>query len=145
VWNRADQWKGDGPFKAWLFRTATNLALNDLRSRKRLREQPLQMPDLREGEDDAEAVPGWMVDVSRPGADVALEREERRRMLRQLVGELSEEKREVFRMVYDEEMDVREVAQKLHIAEGTVKSRLHHGRKDIARKWEHFDNGREDS
>ncbi len=145
VWNRADQWKGRGTFRAWVFRTATNLALNDLRSRKRRREEPLERPSLREDEDDDDIVPGWMVDASRPGADAVLEREERNRALRRLVDELSEEKREVFRMVYDDEMAIRDVARRLRIAEGTVKSRLHHGRKDIARKWECIENGREES
>ena len=32
VWTRAEQWDGRGPFKAWLFRASTNLALNHLRS-----------------------------------------------------------------------------------------------------------------
>jgi RNA polymerase sigma-70 factor, ECF subfamily len=31
VWNRADQWSGAGAFQGWLFRIATNLALNHLR------------------------------------------------------------------------------------------------------------------
>ena len=145
VWNRADQWKGNGPFKAWVFRTATNLALNHLRSRKRRKEEPLERPALREAEDEEDIVPGWMADASRPGADVVLEQAEQHRALRRLVDELSEEKREVFRMVYDDEMAIRDVAQQLRIAEGTVKSRLHHGRKAIARKWERMENGREDS
>jgi RNA polymerase sigma-70 factor (ECF subfamily) len=40
VWTRAEQWDGRGPFKAWLYRIATNLALNHLRSVRRRREQP---------------------------------------------------------------------------------------------------------
>ena len=35
VWTRAGQWNGRGAFKAWLFRMATNLALNQLRSQRR--------------------------------------------------------------------------------------------------------------
>ena len=44
VWERADQWQGTGTFKAWLYRTATNLALNHLRTIKRRRETPLEIP-----------------------------------------------------------------------------------------------------
>ena len=32
LWTRAEQWEARGAFKAWLFRIATNLALNHLRS-----------------------------------------------------------------------------------------------------------------
>ena len=42
LWNRADQWNGDGALPAWLLRIATHLALNHLRTVKRRREQPIQ-------------------------------------------------------------------------------------------------------
>ena len=35
VWTRSGQWNGQGTFKGWLFRIATNLALNHLRTRRR--------------------------------------------------------------------------------------------------------------
>ena len=41
AWQRAEQWDGRGTFKAWLYRIATNLALNHLRTVRRRREQPL--------------------------------------------------------------------------------------------------------
>ena len=40
VWTRAGQWNGQGAVKGWLFRIATNLALNHLRTRKRRPKQP---------------------------------------------------------------------------------------------------------
>src|SRR5512147_1274456 len=50
VWRRAGQWKAQGSFKGWLFRIATNRALNHLRSLRWRPEQPLQPPeDLEEG------------------------------------------------------------------------------------------------
>ena len=50
VWHRAGQWSGEGSFRSWLLRIATNLALNHLRSVKRRREQPI-VP-LRPPEDE---------------------------------------------------------------------------------------------
>src|ERR671932_347450 len=38
VWTRSEQWDGRGACKAWLFRIATNLALNHLRTVRRRRE-----------------------------------------------------------------------------------------------------------
>ena len=49
VWTRAGQWNGQGTFKGWLFRIATNLALNHLRTRRRRPEQPLELPEYCRG------------------------------------------------------------------------------------------------
>src|SRR5918911_756040 len=44
VWTRAEQWDGRGAARAWLLRVATHLALNHLRSVRRRREEPLEIP-----------------------------------------------------------------------------------------------------
>lgn len=135
VWNRAEQWSGQGAFRAWLFRIATNLALNDLRSKKRRREQPLEMPTVHDDAEEESPAPGWMIDRAALGPDVQLEQSEQRQMLRQLIENLPEDKREVFQMVHDGELPLQKVAQQLAIPEGTVKSRLFHARKQLADAW----------
>jgi len=134
VWTRAEQWNDLGPFKAWLYRIATNLALNHLRSLRRRREQPLNVPD--DWTDDEEiTVPAWMIDASAPGPDTVLELAERRERLWRLVGRLPEEKREVFRLVHEMELSMRDAADELDIPEGTVKSRLYYAKRRLAREW----------
>lgn len=135
VWTRAEQWDGRGGVRPWLFRIATNLALNHLRSVRRRRELPL-VPPRGDFEEDESRVPAWMIDGATLGPEAALELSERRALLRRLVDELPDEKREVFRLVHDAEMEIREVADALAIPEGTVKSRLHHARRRLAREWE---------
>ena len=135
VWNRADQWSGQGSFRGWLFRIARNLSLNQLRSISRRREQPLEMPSLYDEEDEDQPVPGWMIDRAALGPDVQLERAEQRRILQALIDALPEEKREIFQMVYEEDVALREVAERLAIPEGTVKSRLFHARKQLSEAW----------
>ena len=135
IWNRAGQWSGQGSFRAWLFRIARNLSLNQLRSRNRRREQPLETPPPWDEEEEEPPVPGWMIDRAALGPDLALERAEQRRILQELIDALPEEKREVFQMVYGDEVALREVAQRLEIPEGTVKSRLFHARRQIAEAW----------
>lgn len=135
VWNRADQWSGQGSFRGWLFRIARNLSLNQLRSQSRRREQPLEMPSLYDEEDEEQPVPGWMIDQAALGPDVQLEHAEQRRILQALIDALPEEKREIFQMVYEDEVALREVAERLAIPEGTVKSRLFHARKQLAEAW----------
>ena len=145
MWRRAEQWTGKGAFQSWLLRIATNLALNHLRSVKRRREQPIELPVLSDDEEDDSLVPTWMIDRLSLGPDEALERAEQRALLRQFVDGLSEEKQEVFRMIHDAAMETREVAEQLGIPEGTVKSRMHHARRQIAREWQQLAAEWEDS
>ncbi len=135
IWTRAEQWNASGSFKAWLFRIATNLALNHVRTLRRHRLQPLEVPADPLNEADESNIPSWMVDHSLPGPDVLVEESERRQLLQQLIEELPEEKRAVFRLIHDAEMKTRQVAQALGIPEGTVKSRLHYATRRLAQKW----------
>ncbi len=135
AWLHAAQWHGEGNVKAWLFRIATNLALNHLRSVRRRRQQPLEPPGDPLDENDESGVPAWMVDHSLPGPDILLEEGERVRLFQQLVEELPAEKRAVFRLVYENEMATRQVARTLGIPEGTVKSRLHYATRRLAQAW----------
>ena len=146
VWERADQWQGTGTFKAWLYRTATNLALNHLRTIKRRRETPLEIPaDPDDEEETFSTIPAWMVEASSLGPEaVILASEERTRTVthyKQLINRLPEDKREVFRMVHEMEMSLRDTADALDIPEGTVKSRLHYARKDLSQGWRELEEG----
>ena len=107
LWRRAGQWKGEAAFRSWLLRIATNLALNHLRTVKRRREQPIQPVNFAEDDEDDSAVPTWMIDAATLRPDDALAQTERRRLLHQVVGQLSEEKQVVFRMVYHAQMETR--------------------------------------
>ena len=97
---------------------------------------------LGEGQDDDESLtPGWLVDKASLGPEAQVEQRERYQWLQRRVDELPEEKREVIRMVHDAEMEMREVAERLGVPEGTVRSRLHHARKELARQWRKFEGG----
>jgi len=135
VWTHAAQWDGRGTPRAWLFRVATNLALNHVRTIRRRRQQPLELPpDPAEFDQEAE-VPGWMIDTVSLGPDAALELAERHALLRRLVAELPDEKREVLQLIHDHELEIAEVARTLGIPPGTVKSRLHYATQRLARAW----------
>lgn len=137
LWNRADQWQGSGSFRAWLYRIATNLALNHLRTVKRRREIPLSLPaDPEAIDEEPEPVPTWVIDRASLGPEAAMELLERRADCRQALERLSEEKRTVLRLVYEMELTVSESADVLNVPEGTVKSRLHYARRQMAREWD---------
>lgn len=135
IWTHAERWQERGTFHAWLFRIATNLAFNYLRSVQRRRQQPLEVPADPLDEDDEICVPAWLVDHAQPGPDVLLEQDERQRLFQQLLAALPDEKREVLRLVHDAELGTRQVAELLGIPEGTVKSRLHYATQRLARAW----------
>ena len=142
VWLRAEQWDGRGAFRAWLYRIATNLALNHLRSVRRRREQPLILDDAWDESKAEDRIPAWMIEDAAlglqvvPGPHDALERAERLHEVRQLVDELPETKREVFHLVHELEMSIRDAADELGIPEGTGRSRLHYAKRRLAQEWQ---------
>jgi RNA polymerase sigma-70 factor, ECF subfamily len=136
VWTHAHQWNATGPFKAWLYRIATHQAFNMLRADNRHPQQPLSDPDvLPAEEDEVYGFQTWIVDTSTLEPDIALEMAERQRQLWQLVDQLPEEKRVVFSLVAQMEMSIQNVAERLGIPEGTVKSRLHYARNWLSQNW----------
>jgi RNA polymerase sigma factor (sigma-70 family) len=140
VWTHAKQWNGRGAFGAWLYRIATNLAFNWLRSMQRRPERPLVLPDegsWDEWSDDHELIaPGWLADDMALGPQNALETSERTARLGGLINALPAEKREVFRLVHEMELSIRDAAERLGVPEGTVKSRLHYADMKLRQDWQ---------
>ena len=73
VWNRAGQWRGEGSFKGWLFRMATNLALSYLRKAQTVRERPLNMPDDLMADEEDYKPPEWFTQAVTEGPDAEIE------------------------------------------------------------------------
>jgi RNA polymerase sigma-70 factor, ECF subfamily len=134
LWTRAGQWTGQGSVRGWLFRIATNLALNHLRTRRRRPEGPLELPENLE-EDDPLDPPAWLVDDTSLGPDAVLDRNERSEHIRVMILDLPEDKKEVFRLVHQLEMSLRDAADELNIPVGTAKSRLHYARERLSQQW----------
>jgi DNA-directed RNA polymerase specialized sigma24 family protein len=57
VWTRADQWNGLGKVEGWIYRIATNLSLNHLRSVKRRPQQRFEMLANDIGDDEGISAP----------------------------------------------------------------------------------------
>lgn len=140
VWRNASQWEGRGALLGWLMRIATNQALNHLQSKRRRRETSLEIPRegpyaSGDGDDEQPYTPRWMVDPT-GGPDRDVEQRERSEALRSAIASLPPEKREVFRMAHEYDMDMRSISETLGIPEGTVKSRLHYIMKDLTKQWD---------
>ena len=71
--------------------------------------------------------------------DKALDNEETRRMILDLVDSLPPEQRMCVLFYYYDEMSVKEIAQAMDVSEGTVKSRLNYARRTIKRGVEEYE------
>jgi RNA polymerase sigma-70 factor (ECF subfamily) len=97
------------PFPRWLF----TIAMNRVRSRwERDMSEPLELAEVASGA---------------AAADSALEAAQRAGTVRSLVSALPRHLGDTILLRFFEELSEREVAQRLGIPVGTVKSRLHHG------------------
>jgi RNA polymerase sigma-70 factor, ECF subfamily len=97
--------------RAWLFTVARNLIIDERRSARFRSESGT--PDLEQAADRA----------GPDEVDSALDR----MLLGEALSQLSEEHRAVIRRAYYQGWTTAQIANDLHIAEGTVKSRLHYG------------------
>ena len=104
--------RGGGAVSRWLFAIATNVYRSEMRRHR------LFMLPLDAARDAIE--PG---STAKCGADV-----EREKRVRRAVSMLPGKYRDTLVLFYFHEMDIRETASSLGVAEGTVKARLHRGR-----------------
>jgi RNA polymerase sigma-70 factor (ECF subfamily) len=109
AWKHPGRVAGDrGSARSWLFTVARNLIVDDLRSARHNREQTLEAVPEASTSDDVDAI----LD---------------RILLADALASLSPEHRVVIIDAYYLGRPLREVAERLGIPEGTVKSRLHYG------------------
>jgi RNA polymerase sigma-70 factor (ECF subfamily) len=114
------------PFRSWIFKIASNLALDLIRRRKR---RPIALEDLA-GDD------GSPVEPADPGPGPAeglrIERSEGR--FDAIVKELPETYQAVLYLRYREDFSYDEIAETLGIPLGTVKVRIHRAHEYVRRK-----------
>ena len=126
-----DSFRGDSSFSTWIYRIATNLCIDRMRSKKR---RPQQAYSLDEPIDKEEDKGGREIaDYSgEPGR--AIEREELRRRVREVMAEMPEKMRTILVMCDMQGMAYEDIAKVLDCPIGTVKSRLFHARADLGRR-----------
>ena len=120
AWRSIASFQGTS-FRAWLFRIATNRALDQLRSRKRRPELPLDPPD------DDEVT--WAEPVA-PGPDLTQLAGDREALaaVEAALGALPTEQRTALLLRDVEGFAYEEIAVITTVEIGTVKSRIHRGR-----------------
>lgn len=117
AWQALPDWRPDAEFRTWLFRIASNAAMDCLRRRKVVEFVAL--------EDDYDA-PG-----AGPGPEAQLQTKQNLAALESALGRLPPEQREIVLLREVEDMSYAEIGATLGINEGTVKSRLARAREAL--------------
>ena len=118
AWQALPQWQPQAQFRTWIYRIASNAAMDVLRRRKIVEMIPLQ--------DDFDAP------TQSAGPEAQLATRQRMRTLEAALAALPAEQREVIVLREVEELSYAEIAATLDLQEGTVKSRLARAREALA-------------
>ena len=111
-------------FQTWLISVSRNLCIDHYRSVRKEREL------VDRSVDAADVSPV----SSEPDALVTLERGDRRAMLHRALAQLPDTLRTAVLLRDIQELSYQEIAERLALPEGTVKSRINRGRKELARQ-----------
>ncbi|HXZ79330.1 MAG TPA: sigma-70 family RNA polymerase sigma factor [Terriglobales bacterium] len=120
-----------GSFMTWATTITRNLLVDHFRRSK----QDRVTDSIDSVPAEAEDAPTLGDRLADPGLspDQRLQRRETQEMVQRAIQKLSPELREAVILRDLQDMDYKEIAQALHIPEGTVKSRINRGRMELAR------------
>lgn len=114
-------------FYGWFKRIVSNRCCNYLKKKK-----PELFSQRVEKDEDGEEIEIQYIDESETfSPDAALDYEETKRLLREIIDSLPKEQSLCVLMYYVQDMSIAEIAETLGVSQNTVKSRLNYGRKKI--------------
>lgn len=124
-------------FSTWIYRIATNLAIDEMRYRRRRGRVFYNNVWGRKPSADPDTPEFQLSDTRRgPGEEVL--RKESSQVLADAIRSLPRKYRTAFIMKEVQELPYEEVARILKCSPGTIKSRLHRARELLQRKLEHY-------
>jgi RNA polymerase sigma-70 factor, ECF subfamily len=122
VYQARERYQPDARFTTWLYRIATNLALNAIRDRQSdpvLPETLLAPPGGSESPSPLERAAD-----GRPGVEERLAESDRQRLIREAIESLPEKQRAAVILHKYQDVDYRQIANILKVSESAVKSLL---------------------
>ncbi len=120
VYRSRATYTADAKFTTWLYRIATNLAVNHARDNRNER------PEVKASLDQTDEETGLSIDVAddEPNVEQEILRRERLQAIRKHVEALPERQRIAVMMHKYQELDYRQIAEVLHLSESATKSLL---------------------
>ena len=125
AYNSLSAFRGDSKFSVWLYRIATNVCLDFLRSRNRRQTLSLSAED-----DEGEEVQLDVADESQ-SPELLLERGLTRDAVRRGLQSLPDDYRQILLLREIQGLSYEEIAETLSLEAGTVKSRIFRARKRL--------------
>jgi RNA polymerase sigma-70 factor (ECF subfamily) len=134
LYTHADRYRADHTFSTYIYKIASNLAISELRRRKRW--NLISLVSFFARSDDGRAGDDHDLDVAdtRPLQDDQLLEDERRRIVRRAVASLPEKYRAALILRDIEGLDYDRIAAILQLPVGTVKSRINRARHFLREK-----------
>jgi RNA polymerase sigma-70 factor (ECF subfamily) len=117
VWRQAAKFEARSAVSTWLLAIARFKALSSLRKR---------------GEEELDEEALAAIEDTGDNPEVAIQKKDKGEILRQCLGKLSAEHREIIDLVYYHEKGIEEVAEIVGIPENTVKTRMFYARKRLS-------------
>ncbi len=137
VYRNINRYSNIYQFSTWIYRIATNLAIDELRYRKR-RGRVFHRNIWGRRNSEEEGTPEFEIadDRSNPGDEIL--RKESGRVLQEAIRSLPEKYRTAFIMREVQELPYEAISTILNCSAGTIKSRLHRARELLQRKLERY-------
>ncbi len=124
VFRTADRYKPMAKFTTWLYRVSTNVALNAIRARKKVRILSLELPDSDDGTHRRRDIP----DTGAPAPSANLDIKELKAKITEAIADLPENQKASFVLNKYEHLNYNEIAEILECSTMAVKSLLSRAR-----------------
>ncbi len=137
VYRNIDRYSNLYQFSTWIYRIATNLAIDEMRYRKR-RGRVFYKNVWGNRQSADRELPDFELTDARRGPRDEILRKESSQVLGDAIRSLPEKYRTAFIMKEVQELPYEIIAKALNCSPGTIKSRLHRARELLQRKLEHY-------
>ena len=124
VFRTADRYKPMAKFTTWLYRVSTNVALNAIRARKKIRMLSLEVPDSEDGTTRRRDI----LDTHASAPSASLDIKELKAKITKAIAALPENQRASFVLNKYEHLNYQEIAEILECSTMAVKSLLSRAR-----------------
>ena len=131
------EFRGESSLSTYIFRVAVNHCKNKRLYQHRRAHDRHESIDANPGNDPDLPPPKQLADQG-PGTDRSVHRSEAERILEQALGRLDDSQRAILLLRDVEDLPYEEIADILALPKGTVKSRLHRARAELARVLSQF-------